>query len=230
MSNEPSDKLAALTKKLSKKYAESSGISASELFPDSVLCDDPLMNELMVSMLLWESSVSHAQKSIEGIQSNLVDLNELRVCTPDELITIFGARMPKCSERVLRVLSVLNTVYNLENSLTLEHLREKNKRDVQAYLTGIDGLPQFVIARVLLIGLGLHAFPLDERIAKNLVSESVLSSGTTLDQQAGQMERLVRASDALATYTLVEHWTQESRTSPRTKKKTSTKSPKGATT
>lgn len=230
MSNEPSDKLAALTKKLAKKQADRSGVSASELFPDLALCDDPLMNELMVSMLLWESSFTHAQRAIEGIRSNLVDLNELRVCTPDELVAIFGARMPKCSERVLRVLSVLNAVYDLENTLALEHLREKNKRDVQVYLGGIDGLPQFVIARVLLIGMGLHAFPLDERIAKSLISESVLSSGTPLDQQAGQLERMVRASDALSTYTLVEHWAQESRTTSRTKKKTSTKSPKGATT
>jgi hypothetical protein len=229
MSAEPIDKLASLVKKLGKKIAEPAGVSASDLFPDARLIDDPITNEIVVSMLLWESSIAHATKAFEGIRSDLVDLNELRVCTPDELMPILGVRMPRSSERVLRLLSILNTIYDRENTLTLAHIREMNKRDVLAYLTGIDGLPQFAIARVLLFALGLHAVPLDERIAKKLVGESVLEPGQTLDQQCSSLERMVRASDASETYTLLEHWAQESRSQTRTKKSKKTPATKGAT-
>ena len=229
MSGEPIDKLATLVKKLGKNIAEPARVCAAELFTDSCLIDDPITNEIVVSMLLWESSIAHATKAFEGIQSELVDLNELRVCTPDELAPILGVRMPRSSERVLRLLSVLNTIYERENSLALVHLREMNKRDVVAYLAGIDGLPHFAIARVLLFTLGLHAVPLDERIAKKLVGEAVLEPGQTLDQHVSSLERMVRASDAIETYTLIEHWAQESRSQTRTKKTKKASASKGAT-
>lgn len=221
-----SDHLASLLKRLAKKNADP--VAASDLFPDERLIEDPLTNELVVSLLLWESSLAHASKAFERIRSDLVDLNELRVCTPEELVSILGARMPRASERALRLLSVLNTIYERQNSLSLEGLREMNKREVLAYLTGIDGLPPYAVARVLLLGLGLHAFPLDERLAKKLVGESVLDSGQSLDQQSAQMERLVRASEGVETYTRLERWAQESRASSSTKKtaKKSTRSTK----
>lgn len=220
MSTDPTGKLASLVKKLGKKHADRPGCSAEDLFPDAKLIDEPLTNELVISLLLWESSIANAGKAIDRIRSELVDLNEMRVCTPDELVGVLGARIPRCSQRSLRLLSVLNSIYERENELSLHSLREKNKKEVLAYLSSIDGLPQYVIARVLLIGLGLHAFPLDERIAKKLAGESVLDSSQSLDQMASQLERLVRATDSLETYTLIEYWAQESRSTPGNKKTT----------
>jgi len=229
MSADPIDKLASLVKKLRKKFAGVQGCSSEDLFPETKLIDEPLTNELVVSMLLWESSFAHATKAFERIRSELVDLNEMRVCTPDELMAVLGARIPRSSQRSLRLLSVLNAIYERENELSLHSLREMNKKQVLAYLASIDGLPHYASARVLLIGLGLHAVPLDERIAKKLAGESVLDTSHTLDQQASQLERLVRATDSLETYTLIEHWAQESR-SQSGSKKTTQKSPatKGA--
>lgn len=229
MSADPADKLGAFLKKLGKKFGEQGGVRATDLFPDERLIADSITNEIVVSMLIWESSFSHAAKAFERIRSDLVDLNELRVCTGDELMSIMGTRMPRSSERALRLLSILNTVYERENTLELGHLREMNKRDVLAYLSGIDGLPQYAIARVLLLDLGLHAIPLDERLSKKLVGESVLDSSQTLEQQASVLERAVRANDSLETYRLLEHWGQESRTVTKSRKSTkSTPATKGA--
>ncbi|MBO6739416.1 MAG: hypothetical protein JJ916_06115 [Phycisphaerales bacterium] len=207
-----------LLKSLRKKHGSDGGVSAAELFPDERLIDEPLINEMVVSMLLWESTVAHAEKGVERIRSELVDLNELRVCTLDELIGVLGSRMPRCSERALRMITVLNTIYDRENALTLAPLREMNKKEVLGYLGSIDGLPCYAASRVVLLGLELHAFPLDERIAKKLAGEEIIGTGMPLEQQAAQLERGVRATDAMETYTLIEHWAQGARSGSRRKK------------
>lgn len=228
MSPEMIASMEKLLKGLRKKHGSDGGVSAGDLFPDERLSEESLINEMMVSLLLWESTIAHAEKGFERIRSELVDLNELRVCTPDELVAVLGSRMPRCNERALRMITVLNSIYDRENALSLAHLREMNKKDAQAYLSSIDGLPVYAASRVVLFGLGLHAFPLDERIARKLAGEDVITTGTTPEQQTAQLERGVRASDTLEAYTLVEHWSQGARSGTRRKKASSTKTVKGA--
>jgi chorismate mutase len=215
MSPEMIEKFDALVKKLEKKLGGAGSASAGSLFPGASVTPDPLLNELVVSMLLWESSISHAAKAIERIDEELVDLNELRVCLPEELASIMGARMPKSVERAQRLIAVLNEIYERENELSLASLGEMNKRDAQEYLSSIDGLPVYASARVILFGMDWHAFPLDERLAKLLSAEGVISQGESVEHQNAQLERGVRASDSARAYSLVEHWAQNERGSSR---------------
>ena len=222
MSSDSLGNFEPLLKSLRKKHAGKDGVSAAELFADQALVEESLLNEMVISLLLWESTIAHAQKAHERIREALVDLNELRVCTSDELSAILGSRSPRVAERSLRMLTVLNAIFDRENTMSLASLKEMTKREVQDYLSSIDGLPVYAAARVILFGLGWHAFPVDERIAKKLLAEDVVSAGD-IDQQAAQLERGVRASDSLEVYTLVEHWAQEpsrSRSKAATKKTT----------
>lgn len=218
MTPEMIDMLNTLIKEIEKTHDGSGGVGANDLIPGTVLCDDALLNELVFSMLLWESSFEHAKKAAGRISEELVDLNELRVCTGDELALIMGARMPRGGERARRLLRVLNEIYDRENTLSLSVFSEMSKREVQEYLEGIDGLPRFVSARVILMGLDWHAFPLDERLAKLLGSKNIITASEALNHQAAQLERGVRASDSLRTYTLIEHWAQNQRGSSRSPK------------
>ena len=227
MSADISTKLDDLVQKIQSAYQAEGGVGANQLNPDFPLSSDPVMNELVFSMLLWESSVAHALKAVERIDSELVDLNELRVCTSDELSGILGARMPRSAERAHRLLLVLNTIYDRENTLELARFNDLSKKEVQEYLGDIDGLPEYVIARIILLVLGWHSMPLDERLAKMLTAEAVLESSSPLDQQAAALERAVRATDALNTYTVLEHWSQDQRVSGRAR--SSKNQTKGAT-
>jgi hypothetical protein len=211
MSPEQIDQLSVLIGQIGKKHDASDAVSASQLIADMPLCPDPLLNELIFSMLVWEASFDHAYKAVERIRSELVDLNELRVCTPDELSAIIGSRIPRSVERAQRLILVLNTIYDRHNDLSLQPIASLSKREVQEFLASIDGLPPYAAARLILLGLGWHAVPLDERIAKLLTARDVLSSGETLDQQAQRLERGVRATDALEHYTLLECWAQDQR-------------------
>jgi len=228
MTPEMIDKLNALITKIEKTRDDSAGVSAAELIPQRPICEDSLTNELVFSMLLWESSFDHALKAVERIHEELVDLNELRVCTPDELASILGVRMPRSSERASRLIRVLNEIYSRENTLFLQSLSEKTKREVQDYLESIDGLPSFAISRVILLALNWHAFPLDERLAKLLAAKDIVTQSSSLGQQGAELERGVRASDALRTYTHIEHWAHSQRSTSRARNSTGRKSTKGA--
>lgn len=231
MSPEMVDKLNKLLAQASKKCEPLGGVAAEQLIAEQPLSDEPLINELVFSMLMWESSIDHALKACERIGSELVDLNELRVCTSDELASILGARMPRNLERADRLILVLNEVYERHNAISLAPLKELSKKEVQDYLTSIDGLPLYAASRLVLLRLGWHAFPLDDRLARLLGSHGVITAGSELDQQAQQLERGVRANDALHTYTLIEHWSQTQRGTGRSmpeRTRTSKKSKKGA--
>lgn len=224
MTPEMIDNLEVLVAKIEENDDSVGGVGAGDLMGDGPLSDEPLLNEVVFSMLLWEGSLDHAMRAVDRIRDELVDLNELRVCSPDELGSIMGARMPRSTERAGRLIRVLNEIYLRENTLSLASHREMTKRDVQEYLDSIDGLPLYAGSRMILFGLGWHAFPLDERLAKLLGSRGIITPSNTLAQQAAQLERGVRATDALRTYTLIERWAQTQRGTSRPRKSSAGKS------
>lgn len=206
--------------KLEKSFGDRGGVGCKDLIDPTILSNDPLISELVFSMLVWESSIGHAINAVDAIRDGLVDLNELRVCAPDELMSILPSRYPRSLERCQRLVSVLNSIYDLQNELSLSHLREMNKKDVVAYFRKIDGLPPFVSARVILLGLGWHAFPLDDWLTKQLTREDITDGSLDIHDQILRMERLVKASDSLGFYTLLEHWATDQRAAKLSSKST----------
>ena len=96
----------------------------------------------------------------------------------------------------------------------LAHLVETPKRDARASLDAIDGMTPFVAARVCLVALGAHAFPLDARLAQRLSKEGVCTSGDDPDAVAGRLARHFRAGQAESAYLLIEAWA-DGRRAPR---------------
>jgi thermostable 8-oxoguanine DNA glycosylase len=207
------DILSKFMSKLEKSYGDLGGVACKDLIDSHALSSDPLICELVFSMLVWESSIDHALRAVECIQTELIDLNELRVCTAEELSGILPSRYPKSLERCQRLIHILNAIFEIENCLSLEHLREKSKREVIEYFGSIDGLPQFVSSRVILLGLGWHAFPIDDWLTKQLARHGITDTSLDISDQTHRMERLVRANDAVKYYTLIEHWATNQRSS-----------------
>ncbi|PCI09457.1 hypothetical protein COB72_06440 [bacterium] len=213
MSTPDSDIMSKFMHKLEQSFGSLGGVGCADLMDHTIISADPLISELVFSMLVWESSIEHAQRAVECIKANLIDLHELRVCTPEELTAILPSRYPRSLERSQRLIGILNSVFASENELSLNRLREMNKRDVIHYFNVIDGLPPFVSSRVILLGLGWHAFPIDDWLAKQLAREQITDTTLDIYQQTQRMEKIVRANDALRYYTLLEHWASDQRVS-----------------
>src|SRR5438132_833778 len=68
------------------------------------------------------------------------------------------------------------------------------------------GLPHFVAARVVLLCLGGHAVPIDERLCGLLGAEEAIQSGATADEASSWLEHQLHAGEAGPAYALLEAW------------------------
>lgn len=211
MSTVDTEQLERLAKELEGSCPSDLLCTATDFVPIRMEPRDPLLHEFVFSLLLWEASLTHAMRGMELIRESLADYNELRVCFPDDLSTIIGTRYPRSSERSERIIAALNGVFQREQSLTLESLQEMPKRDAREYLSTLAGVPPFVAARVTLVGLGGHAFPIDGLLMKYLVKEGVLVGNANHEQHMGRMERAVRAADSQRLYSMIEYWADQKR-------------------
>lgn len=167
---------------------------------------EPLLYEFLRSFLLWESSESLAELAMKRLLGGVVDCNEIRIFMPNELSEIIGDDYPRSMERAMRIHSALNELYNRQHDVCFECLREMNKRDARAYLLSLEGLPPFVASRMLLLGLGGHAFPMDERLVKLLAGEGVMRKSSTVVAATNRMERFLHSGEALDAYLAIEAW------------------------
>jgi hypothetical protein len=170
-----------------------------------------LMHEFLRSFLIWEASVTKAEKALARVLESIVDLNELRICLPHEIIEIIGPKYPECSVRAARLRSSLNDLFVREHEVSLDRLVGMPKRDARSYLESLDGVPPFVAARVALLGLGAHAMPIDARLAGALVREGVFSADMDIETGASWLERRIRAAEARETYLQMEAWYESRR-------------------
>ncbi|MEM0983257.1 MAG: hypothetical protein AAGI17_04835 [Planctomycetota bacterium] len=184
---------------------------------------DRLVDELVRALLQWEASHSQARAAYQRLLSSVIDYTELRICFPADVAKVLGPRYPRVEERCERLRCALNDIAAREQSLSLARLGEMNKRDAKQYVESIEGLPKFVAARVVLFGLGGHAFPLDDRLLDHLIGAELFEPDTDVDSAAAKIERALRAGEAADGYDLLELWSANGgagkKPRPRTTKK-----------
>lgn len=165
---------------------------------------DHLIHQLVYSMLLWEASHQLARAGIESVRRHVSDLNELRVCSALEAAAMLPRPGARRREQADRLVAALNDIYRIEHAVTLARLSYVPVQEARAYLDAIPALPRFVTARVLLIGLGAHAFPADSRIHAALRAHAVRTDPHAPDDAQTALERAVSPPDAPRLYALLE--------------------------
>ena len=164
---------------------------------------DPI-DLLVDSFLLWESTPDAALKGAKKLASAFVDLNELRVARAPEIVAALGQRYPRADDRATLLKRTLNDIYGRENAVTLAPLVQRAKRDAKQYLSSLDGCPQYVSTRVLVVAIGAHGAPLDGVLLERLSLHGVFAEPVDLERAASLLERHIRAEDSLATHLALE--------------------------
>ena len=195
--NDCTETLHALMKRLRAKHE-----GAADSTPP---CDgaDPITHQLVYSFLLWRTTPKQAQAAMARVRNTFVDYNELRICLPHEVALTLGPRHPLADERAARLRVALNQVYTAEQTVNLARLRDCSKRDARTMLESIAGVPWFVAGRVMLLELGVHAFPVDERVLEFLTGEGACEE-TTCEAAGSWLERRFRAGEAAEAYLVLE--------------------------
>jgi hypothetical protein len=172
---------------------------------------DRLLRLLTHSYLVWELGTLAGDAALERLCAGVVDANELRVSLVDEIMELVAdpARPdPRGAERALRLKATLNDLFTRQHRLTLDHLASVSKKAAWTQLAGLAQVPRFVAARVALVGLGIHAMPVDGAMVRWIVDSKGLkgevASELGTDEVAGLIERMVPAGELIEVYACLQ--------------------------
>lgn len=215
--SDPSKKLHALLKRLRTTY----GSAPDNAFTPHLAPDDfgPLLHQFIDAMLLFDAGRSQAANAAKRLREAVVDLNELRICFSEELAALLGERYPRGKERAQRLKAALTEIYRREHSLSLQRLADMSKRDARAYLETLDGVPSYAAHRVLLVGLGAHCIPCDERLHALLEDEKAIEENLTIEEASSWLEHQVKAGEALDAHYQLQCWSEDNTPSARPSRK-----------
>src|SRR5215204_94327 len=144
------DDLRALMKRLVKEYK-----------PVDREPQEPL-KALVRGAMSFDVPDSRASDAMRAIETEFVDLNELRVATDLEIQELLGVKYPEIQRRVEMITRSLNNIFEREHTLSLDRLKTVSKRDARQFLRELPDIHPFVEAYVMLYGFDGHSFPIDD--------------------------------------------------------------------
>lgn len=186
------------------------------------------MEEFVLSFLLWESTRAKADLALKRVLSGVVDINELRVCRPADVVSMLGKQYPLVEERAQRLKAALHEIFLREYAVSLDKPIAMNKRDGRKYIESLEGMTPYVAARVTLVCLGGHAVPLDRKLLAQLVEAGVLEPDLDEIKAQGILERHIMANESLECHALLQAWSDDNASGIGAARKKSARAPRNA--
>lgn len=166
---------------------------------------DPVA-QLVISLLNFNATRRQAERAFTAMMNELVDLHDMRVSHPHELVALIGEKYPGAYDRVLRIREALNAVYQIEHDLVIKSVASKGKKEQRAYLDALPAVPPYAAAQVLLLSYGGHAMPVDDKLCVLLISEGVMPEDATPADAESFLARNIKAGDALGAHLALQAW------------------------
>ncbi len=183
--------------------------------PEPIVQREPIV-ELVYAFLLWDSTVAKSKTAMRRVEDAFVDMNELRVSRPAEVMGALGKTYPRLEERVLRMRETLRNLYKREHAVSLDAAAALSKRDARHYLETLEGITPFIAARVALVSLGSHAIPIEERLMGKLVAGGIFTEETPIDKAAGLLDRYIPAGEGIESHLLLQALSEDTGFDPAT--------------
>ena len=177
---------------------------------DSYKAEDPPprdpVAQLIVGFLQWNATAAQAEDAFTALMDQMIDVNDLRVSHPHELVEVIGEDYPQASVRTIRMREALREVYRREHDIQMHSISGKSKKEQRAYLDTLPGVTPYVAAQVTLLSFGGHAMPVDDKLCALLIDEKCLGQGTTPADAESHLSRQVKAGDALEAHLALQAW------------------------
>jgi endonuclease III len=177
------DDLRALMKRLVKEYK-----------PEDREPQEPL-KALVRGAMSFDVPDSRASDAMRAIETEFVDLNELRVATDLEIQELLGVKYPEIQRRVEMITRSLNNIFEREHTLSLDRLKTVSKRDARQFLRELPDIHPFVEAYVMLYGFDGHSFPIDDEMLGFFRDQGIVEDATPLDEAQRFVEHHLKAEE-----------------------------------
>lgn len=186
---------ARLTKLLSRIRKEIGKIETTK--------PNDFVAELVTACLSSYDTEAKAVAAVKRLKDGFVDYNHLRVAKADELVEVVGKNYPSIKEAAEQILRILHALYDRQDNLELDSLKNMGKREAKAYIEELEGVTPYIAAWMMLRCIQGHAFPIHEAMMTMLRGEEVIDPGADAATVQGFMERQLSATKVQEHYTLL---------------------------
>lgn len=148
------------------------------------------LEELLMGVFAEGISERRAAAALASLTRDFVDWNEVRVSSVCEIAALFPD-MPEAIEKAGVVRHVLQRVYDQNNEMTLDFLKEKGPRDAARLVADIEGFPESALARATLLALGQDVLPLTAGVVTVCRRMGLFSDGMDHAAMAHEAGKLI---------------------------------------
>lgn len=120
----------------------------------------PVMEQLMYAICRENTTREAADRAYQALQQRFFDWNEIRVSSSREIEEVIQD-LPDAENRAVRLISLLQEVFETTFSFDLELLQKKGMKVAAKQLSRYQASNDYAIAWVVQQALGGHAIPLD---------------------------------------------------------------------
>jgi hypothetical protein len=188
-SKEYSPKIEKLLKSLKKEAAA----VAMPTYTDPV-------DAIVYAFISSFTTEANASKLLKRIDGHFVDINDLRVSRPEEILEVFGEQSEQAAASTQAMTAVLNAIFEKFDKVSLNSLNEEGKRQARKDLEDIPGMTSFAAAYTFLTALGGHAVPLTDAMIQYLRQNELVHPEANPHEVESFLERQVSATEAYAFY------------------------------
>lgn len=146
-------------------------------------------------ILSAETTEARVDEAMAVIDKEFVDLNELRVATELEMQSMLGVKFADIERKAVRIVTVLNAIFEKEGTLSFERLKTLGKKEARAFLRELPDMTAYVEAYVMLYGLESPAVPVDKELLGLLVEHDVLEEETSAEDAQKALEGSMKADE-----------------------------------
>jgi endonuclease III len=186
--------------------------SLKRRFPkvEKVVYDDPV-DALVYAIISENLSEAAAQSAIKKFADYFVDLNDLRVSPPKEIIEVLGDSAPVTTAIASKLTRVLKVIFDEYHKVSLEALKKIGKRPARRVLEKMDGVSRFAVDYCMLTSLQGHAIPLTETMIEYLRSSKLVYPNTDQEEIKGFLAKQTPAENAYEFYALLRRESESSK-------------------
>jgi endonuclease III len=160
---------------------------------------DPLV-AIVRGALSMDADDAMVEEAMARIDSEFVDINELRVATELEVADLIGDHHPKIDEKTTIIRTTLHAVFDREQILKFDRVKELKKAELRQFFRDMETMPPFVEAFVCLHAFDTAAFPVDDAILDLLIEEGIVEPETGHEEAQSFLEHQIKADDVYGAY------------------------------
>jgi endonuclease III len=169
---------------------------------------DPL-KALVRGMMSFDVSDHRADEAMKLIDREFVDLNELRVATDLEVQELLGQKYPQIETRVAMITQSLNSIFEREQTLNLNRMKEISRRDARQFMRELPKIHPFVEAFVMLFSFDGACVPLDNVMLGWMKDQGIVEEESTLEEAQKFVEHQLKANECYELYVCVRREARE---------------------